>query len=461
MTLRLRMTLVIAAAITLTVLVFAVLVYALVGHELRKNEDLSLRRESDRIIQLIQTDPNWQGFSQCTWVRSPACAQLVAPTPSDDPDAGAGPALPITGQMREVASGGSPAFFTEATIGDDPIRVYVRPLPNQRALVVGVRDDRVLASFERLGWLLVATVLGALVVAAGTAYLAARRGLRPVDRLTAVAEGIARTGNTDIRIPRSSTTEIHRLGSAFNTMLGELEQSRRQQEQLIADASHELRTPLTSLRTNAAMLRNPELEQSSKERITGALEHELMGMQSLVEDLIDLARHEEAPAFVEDMDLHELVLYCMDNAKRRYPGIEWSLEGSQDHILVSGERARLARAIANLLDNAGKFTPAASKFTPEAREVTPGPGRVRLVLSVSKTNVTLDVRDTGPGIPEQDLAHVFDRFYRSTNARSVAGSGLGLAVVHNVAIAHHGTARAHPSPSGAHFSLTLPLAQGS
>ena len=373
------MTLVIAAAITLTVLVFAVLVYALVGHELRTNEDLSLRRESDRIIQLIQTDPNWQGFSQCTWVRSPACAQIVAPTPAEDPDAGDGPALPITGQMREVASGGSAAFFTEATIGEDPIRVYVRPLPNQRALVVGVRDDRVLASFERLGWLLAATVLGALVVAAGTAYVAARRGLRPVDRLTAVAEGIAQTGDTHIRIPRSSTTEIDRLGIAFNTMLGELEQSRRQQEQLIADASHELRTPLTSLRTNAAMLKNPDLEQRSKERITGALEHELMGMQSLVEDLIDLARHDEAPSFVEDMDLSELVLYCLENAQRRYPGIAWSLEGSPQQLLVTGERARLARAIANLLDNAGKFTPEwnnwLANLRPKSAYLRPSPAR--------------------------------------------------------------------------------------
>nr|WP_306422802.1 HAMP domain-containing sensor histidine kinase [Paenarthrobacter aurescens] len=443
---RLRMTLVIAAAITLTVSVFAVLVYVFVGHELRKNEDLSLRRESDRIIQLIQTDPNWQGFSQCTWVRSPACAQVVAPTPSEDPDSGAGPALPITGQMREVASGQSPAFFTEAAIGDDPIRVYVRPLPNQRALVVGVRDDRVLASFERLGWLLTATVLGALVVAAGTAYVAARRGLRPVDRLTAVAESIAQTGNTDIRIPRSKTTETNRLGSAFNTMLSELEESRRQQEQLIADASHELRTPLTSLRTNAAMLRNPELSQGSKERITGALEHELIAMQSLIEDLIDLARHEEAPSFVEEMDLHELVLFCMDNAERRYPGVAWSLEGPGGPLLVTGERVRLARAIANLLDNAGKFTPE--------------PGQVRVTLSVSQGAVTLDVRDTGPGIPPEDLDHVFDRFYRSTSARSVAGSGVGLAVVHNVAVAHNGTAKAHPSPRGAHFSFTLPLAEG-
>ncbi|MGJ3190926.1 sensor histidine kinase [Paenarthrobacter sp. FR1] len=451
------MTLVIAAAITLTVMVFAVLVYALVGHELRKNEDLSLRRESDRIIQLIQTDPNWQGFSQCTWVRSPACAQLVAPTPGEDPDSGAGPALPITGQMRDVAAGKSEAFFTEAAIGNDPIRVYVRPLPNQQALVVGVRNDRVLASFERLGWLLTATVLGALVVAAATAYVAARRGLRPVDRLTAVAESIAKTGNTDVRIPRSTTTEIDRLSIAFNTMLGELEESRRQQEQLIADASHELRTPLTSLRTNAAMLRNPELSQASKDRITGALEHELIGMQSLIEDLIDLARHEEAPSFTEEMDLNELVLFCLDNAERRYPGVAWSLEGSGHPLLVSGERVRLARAIANLLDNAGKFT--AGKFT--AGKFTPEPGQVRVTLSVSEGSATLDVRDTGPGIPSEDLPHVFDRFYRATSARSVAGSGLGLAVVHHAALAHHGTAKAHPAPRGAHFSLTLPLAEGS
>ncbi|MGA8787373.1 MAG: HAMP domain-containing sensor histidine kinase [Paenarthrobacter sp.] len=447
MTLRLRVTLVIAAAITLTVSVFAGLVYVFVGHELRKNEDLSLRRESDRIIQLIQTDPNWQGFSQCTWVRSPACAQLVAPTPSEDPDAGAGPALPITGQMREVASGKSAAFFTEAAIGDDPIRVYVRPLPDQRALVVGVRDDRVLASFERLSWLLAATVLGALVVAAGTAYIAARRGLRPVDRLTAVAESIAQTGNTDIRIPHSTTTEINRLSNAFNTMLSELEQSRHQQEQLIADASHELRTPLTSLRTNAAMLRNPELPQGSKERITGALEHELIAMQSLIEDLIDLARNKESPSFIEEVDLNELVLFCMDNAKRRYPGVAWSLEGPGGPLLVPGERVRLARAITNLLDNAGKFTPE--------------PGQVRVALTASKGGVTLDVRDTGPGIPSEDLDRVFDRFYRSSSARSVAGSGVGLAVVHNVAIAHNGMAKALPSPSGAHFSLTLPLAEGS
>jgi two-component system sensor histidine kinase MprB len=223
-------------------------------------------------------------------------------------------------------------------------------------------------------------------------------------------------------------------------MLEALEDSQRAQRQLVADASHELRTPLTSLRTNLEVLGSPrELPAGDRERLRTDVVAQLGELTELVGDLVELARDAEPPVEPhEPVRLDELVAAAVERAQRHAPDVVFAAE--LEPCLVTGSRARLDRAIANLLDNAAKWSPAA--------------GTVDVRLSDGE----LTVRDHGPGIPAEDLSHVFDRFYRAAAARGRAGSGLGLAIVRQVADVHDGTVRAEAAPGGgALLRLTLPV----
>ena len=214
-------------------------------------------------------------------------------------------------------------------------------------------------------------------------------------------------------------------------MLGALEDSQKAQRQLVADASHELRTPLTSLRTNLEVLaRGGSLDPGDRERLREDLVTQLEELTALVGDLVDLARDEEPDEpCTEDVRLDRLVAVAVERARRHAPGV--TFETTLEPALVAGVPARLDRAIANLLDNAAKWSP---------------PGAV---VDVRIDDGELQVRDRGPGIPEDDRAHVFDRFYRADTARGRPGSGLGLAIVRQVAEAHGGSGHAPRPPTAA------------
>lgn len=231
-----------------------------------------------------------------------------------------------------------------------------------------------------------------------------------------------------------------RLAATFNIMLGELEQSVTAQRRLVADASHELRTPLTALRTNAELLaRGDRLTTTQRDRASAALARQIRAMSVLVNDLIDLARDEEPIPLVEDVRLAPLLAYTVETARTHWPSTPFRLVVADDSVTLPGVPARLARLISNLLDNAAKYSP-------------PG-APVEVVLSTGE----LTVRDHGPGIAEQDLPHIFDRFYRADQARSLPGSGLGLAMARQIARAHRAELTAHRVPGGgALFRLALP-----
>jgi two-component system sensor histidine kinase MprB len=223
-------------------------------------------------------------------------------------------------------------------------------------------------------------------------------------------------------------------------MLEALDESQRSQRRLVADASHELRTPLTSLRTNLEVLGTPgALPEADRERLRADLVAQIEELGELVGDLIELARDGEPNGEPhEPLRLDELVAAAVERARRHAPGVEFTPE--LEPCEVTGARGRLDRAIANLLDNAAKWSP-------------PG-GTVDVVLRDGE----LTVRDRGPGIAAGDLPHVFDRFYRATAARGCAGSGLGLAIVRQVAEHHGGTVRAEAAPGGgALLRLALPV----
>ena len=247
---------------------------------------------------------------------------------------------------------------------------------------------------------------------------------------------MAATRDLSRRIDVTGTDEVARLAGRFNEMLGALEASRRAQRQLVADASHELRTPLTSLRTNIEVLaRSDGMPAADRESLLRDLVSQLEDLTVLVGDLVDLAREEEqggvalsAAAGAEEVRLDAVVEQAVERARRHAPLL--SFEADLEPVVVRGVPERLDRAVANMLDNAIKWSPA---------------GKV-VEVSVRESEVT--VRDHGPGIDPADLPFVFDRFYRAPAARGVPGSGLGLAIVRQVAEAHGGTVTASRADGG-------------
>ena len=212
-------------------------------------------------------------------------------------------------------------------------------------------------------------------------------------------------------------------------MLGALEESTRSQRQLVADASHELRTPLTSLRTNIEVLATERtLPPGERQRLLSDVVEQLGEMTTLISELIELAREEQSPEAQEDVRLDLLAADAVERTRRNRPGIEFKTDLNES--LVQGVPRTIERAVANLLDNAAKWSPAGGE------------------VEVGVRDGELTVRDHGPGIAPEDLPYVFDRFYRASSARGLPGSGLGLAIVRQVAEAHGGTVVAERAEGG-------------
>jgi two-component system sensor histidine kinase MprB len=263
-----------------------------------------------------------------------------------------------------------------------------------------------------------------------------------------VAQAATYIGETDDlskRITVHADDEVGQLATRFNAMLEHLEGSRaaldesvRAQRQLVADASHELRTPVTSLRTNIeVLLEGGELSEEERRRLLTDVVEQSEELSALVSDLIDLARGDEPRGESEDLRLDRVVEESLARARRNAPGLHF--ETRLEPVILDGVPERLERAVNNLLDNASRHSPPNGTV-----EVDVGPDGVR-------------VRDHGTGIDEEDLPHVFDRFYRGANVRGQQGSGLGLSIVRQVTEQHGGTVSAANEPDGgAVFTMRLP-----
>nr|WP_246422403.1 HAMP domain-containing sensor histidine kinase [Nocardiopsis mwathae] len=435
---RVRLAVLTAVVVAGAVLAGAGVAFAVVRHTLYGELDGSLAREAIRVER--QFDRNaWLGSAECAYATAPACVQIIGAGGTVDPEpGGGGPEVPET--AVEVARGERAAFFTDTRIGDIPLRGYVAPIGQDRAVQVSIRSDRVAATVFDVGTRLAAAGAIGVLLAGGLGYLVARTGLRPVARLTRTAETIAATRDPRHRIDLPGNDELARLATSFNTMLDELERSVTAQRRLVADASHELRTPLTGLRTNIDLLAR-DLPPEHRTRIHATLRTQITEMTGLVNDLIELARGEAPEGRSEDVRLDEVVEHCVAAERRNRPGVGFDVR--VEPTVVPGVPDRLARAVTNLLDNA-------AKFSPEGGEV-----EVRLAAG------ELTVRDHGPGIDPDDLPHVFDRFYRARTARGLPGSGLGLAIVRQVAGGHGAELRAEPAPGGGTvFRMAFPAAPG-
>jgi two-component system OmpR family sensor kinase len=350
-------------------------------------------------------------------------------------------------------------FDVPAVSGAGRYRVLVSSLPaSAGVLIVAVALDDVNATLMRLLRVEVLIAAGLLAVLAAAAFWLLRTGLRPLERMSEVAGGIAQ-GDLDVRLsPAEERSEIGRLGLALNGMLERLEdafarrdRSEAQLRRFVSSASHELRTPLTSIRGYAALLRrgarhHPEDLEKSISRI----ESEATRMAGLIDDLLLLARlDEQRPLTRAPTDLTVVAYEAAEDARARDPGRSITVD-ARGPVIVSGDERRLRQIVANLLENAQVHTPAGAA--------------VRVEVGVRDQMAVLAVVDSGLGIDPEQAVHVFERFYRGTPPGSgdaaprTEGSGLGLAIVKTIAEAHGGAATVTSRPgAGSRFEITLPL----
>ena len=432
MSLRTRVAIAVGAVVFGVLAIMAAVIYPAVGANLREKNDQAL-------IQVARQAPTIAAKLK----QAGAVGQLVpfgATQLQILPGARVGPTngfVGVTAQDVQVADGNAKPYFHDEAYGRVDYRIYTMQFPGNPGVLVraALPVSDATSTQTALGWLLVALIPAGAIGAAVVARLAAGRVLRPVGRLTETVERIRATGDLSSPIETPGHDEISRLGQAFAAMTAALDESVGAQRRLVADASHELRTPLTSLTTNLELLAERPDDPSAPALVAAALA-EAGELRVLINDLVELARDGQASFHVEDVRLDLVAERVAARAAIRAPGLAYELTCRP--TLVRGDPDALERAIGNLVDNALKWSP-------------PG-GRVR----ISAADGTVEVSDDGPGIPADDLPYIFDRFYRSAQARALPGSGLGLAIVRRIADVHDGTVEAIPLQQGVKFRIRVP-----
>ena len=435
MTFRARLVLATTAAVVVAVLAASLASFLVARNTLLQATDNSLTTAAQRIVAGQEIGSTTATLGQVT-------------TPGGAVVSGGG--LPVTGQVRLVAKGFAPAYFTTVTVDGNQMRELVEHLPDDTAFESGILLDggalqiatllNASSELRTLAILLGVVAFIGVLLAVVLGWLVARTALVPLNSLTDTVEDLAETTDVTRRLSPGGPDELGRLRRTFNRLLEALESSRRAQSQLVLDASHELRTPLTSLRTNLEVIRRvDELSVEDRSVLVDDVLVQLQELTDLVGDLAELARGDQQPAAAEPLRLDLLVrdAVAVQSTHGRAQDVTFDLEA--EPCWVQGHGDRIGRAVGNLLDNARKWSPPGQTVSVECREGT------------------VVVHDHGPGIAESDLPHIFDRFYRSPAARGLPGSGLGLAIVAQVVKAEGGTIQAENDPGGgARMSLRLP-----
>jgi two-component system sensor histidine kinase MprB len=424
MSLRTRLTLIVAAIVALALAGGASAAWLATSNQLHGQVDRFLL---DRVAAYVRSGPGdlqfggdrehgggLVDFDAVTKVLDPA-GNVFAAVPGQPP-------LPVDAGDRALAGDRSGRTrLRDVTVDGQHYRMLTTSLTGggavQLARSLAETDNILHALRDRL---LLAALVGS-AVAGLVAWEVARRTARPVVQLTAAAEAVAATQDLSVPIPVRGDDEVGRLAGSFNAMLAALGTSRDQQHRLVMDASHELRTPLTAVRTNIdLLLRADDLPADQRLELLDETRLELDELTALVAELVDLATDARADEPVGVVDLHEVVDDVAARYRRRTGRVIDVV--ADEPAEVEGRRSMLDRAVSNLVDNALKFSPGGE------------PVEVRV------TGRSVAVLDRGPGVAADDRTRVFDRFYRADGTRTMPGSGLGLAIVQQIAQVHGGTA---------------------
>ncbi|MDH4186768.1 MAG: heavy metal sensor histidine kinase [Nitrospira sp.] len=463
MTLRVRLTLWYGTALALILIIFSSVLYVMTARSLRDAVDQSLEETAAAAVraleergflplvdegelmsqfpELARIDKFFQIFSPSgtITIRSPNVKQHE---------------MPLSRQALDVAYSGRTLFESAKYPKEPPLRLISVPIIYRGSLLyiiqVGTTMDSVEHTLTRLLLVLLVSMPVALAVSLAGGWFMAGRALRPVDAITLAAQRIAGGDLTQRLTAPAAADEIGRLTNTFNNMIDRLETSFRQIRQFSSDASHELRTPLTVMRGETELaLRRPRETEDYKAVMESNLE-EIDRMTRIVDELLFLSRADMGEVKMEHLpvSLESLV----EDVQRQA-----SLLGQERKVQVAltrtapavvlGDELRLRELFLNLVDNAVKYS-------------RPG-GTVEMALTVEQGKARLSVTDHGIGIVQEDLGQIFDRFYRTDNARAHTkkGTGLGLAICAWIAESHSGQIEVRSKAGeGSTFTVMLPLA---
>ncbi len=452
-----------AAVVALTVVIFSSLVYVLVERSLVSQQDEALKARSNDVLRQLESP---RGYRPSPFTlpfdiakSSDIFVEITVFNPSQVYSSGkvngADPVLPADLLQSAPSDRGT---ITNARAENGPLmRVYVRQLASASGpigyLVVGKSLAGIESELSGLRLFLVAGAILSLMAAGAASWLVAGRALRPLDAMASTAEDIGRTQDLSRRLPEDgSDDEVGRLQRSFNQMLRQLEDAYLRlrsalvaQRRFVADASHELRTPLTTIRGNVGLLLKRD-DITSEDRVAALndIAGESERMSRMVQDLLTLARADAGYHLeMAPIDLLPIAQEVSRQAQTLQPARRIELlDGAP--APVEGNADAIKQLLWILIDNAFKHTPDS--------------GRIQLRLDTEQGGARLMVLDDGPGIPQEDLERIFERFFQSDASRSGEGTGLGLAIARWIAREHRGQVTAANNPQGgAAFTVEFPI----
>jgi heavy metal sensor kinase len=354
--------------------------------------------------------------------------------------------------LVDQALAGHSSLVTSETAGGQQVRLYATPVVEESgvvgAAVVGRSPSGVRDVLRTFGAVLGFTGLVTVGLAGIGGLFLASRVLKPVDRMTQTAQAI---GESDLsrRIEVHGDDELGRLASTLNQMMERLEGAVDRQRQFTADASHELRTPLSVIEAESTLALRKERTGDDYRKSLESISQETAYISAMIDKLLFLARSDagKEQLNLEEVNLMEILdqLASDIDVLCQEKGLQFHL-GPLEKLVARGDRIRLKQLFRNLLENAVRYTPSGGSISVSA-------------VRQGKTAM-IAVRDTGIGIPEEHLPHIFERFYRADKARSRAdgGAGLGLSICQHIAEVHGGRIEVESRVGeGSTFSVFLPL----
>jgi len=344
------------------------------------------------------------------------------------------------------ADGG--VFGVVRNAGSSRWRVYALSIERTGGYVVAAAPlESIDTSVAWLRRLVITLAILSAVLTFFTWWLLARRALRPVAILTNTAREIAFSRNFDQRVSVTADhDELAELARTFNEMLTSLDLAYQAQQRFVSDASHELRAPLTVIQANLELLEDqPAMPPDERREVVGQASNEARRLTALVASLLALARADAGiPLRHDRVELDRVLLEALREARHLAHGQRLAIRELEPTI-VAGDADRLKQLMLILLDNAVKYTP------PD--------GEITAAIVLQDSTVELSVRDTGVGIPPDDLPHVFERFYRADpgRARDPGGTGLGLSIAQWIVEQHEGSISIDSAPgTGTTITVRLP-----
>ena len=449
MTLRWRITLILAAVALAVSVSAAAAAYLSTASQLRSSIDDTLTSRATAVNSTDGREPDGgrgghggpggaadpPGCPAAGQFQPAAAAQLVAADGTVTTCIDGAPTLPVTAQDRALAAGRT-ALRTVTVDGQD-YRLLSTPWHDGGILQIARGLDESKTLLRRLSLQLLALVVVATAVPAALGWLIATRVTRPIVKLRDSTRHIAATLDLSEPVAVGGSGEVGSLAASFRTMVAAVARSREQQRRLVSDASHEMRTPLTSLRSNVELLGKIErLPEPERREVVADVLQDIDELSILLGELVELASDTAADA-VEPVNLADLAAEVAARAQRRTRRPITVTARSPGEVI--GSSRRLERAISNLVDNAVKYSADGA------------------AVEITVDGTAVAVLDRGRGIAEDDRARIFDRFYRAVDVRSEPGSGLGLAIVEEIVRSHGGTVFAAPRDGGgSRVGFTLP-----